>query len=208
MRALTDSAPLSRKTSAIEGFLLWVAKSGASPDVFQHICVFIKYPLRGAALLHCKEFITPKRTLNWCVLLLCRIPLSNDSTHCHRCTKYMGALGSYGWTWLAQEKQAAAFFASIEPHPDNVRWPAAGWDPVEVFAADAWITISKLQLQALLDALYSDILSEFGRLGIPLLRVECVVEDQPTARRSKGNTEPCFYCPISMTPLNRHRHFQ
>jgi len=69
MRALTDSAPLSGKPSAIEAFLLWVAKSAGRPDVFQHLCVFIKYPLRGAALQHCKEFVTPSRTLNWCVLL-------------------------------------------------------------------------------------------------------------------------------------------
>jgi len=120
----------------------------------------------------------------------------------------MGALGLYGWTWLVQEKAAAAFFAKIEPHIDTVKWPAAGWDPVEVFTADAWMKISKLQLQALLDALYSEILSEFGRLGIPLLSVECVVKDQPTAKGSRGNTEPCILCTISMTALNRHRHFQ
>jgi len=208
MRALTDSAPLSGKPSAIEAFLLWVAKSAGRPDVFQHLCVFIKYPLRGAALQHCKNFLTPARTLNWCGLLCLSCIYFLCVTHCHRCTKYMGALGLYGWTWLVQEKAAAAFFAKIEPHIDTVKWPAAGWDPVEVFTADAWMKISKLQLQALLDALYSEILSEFGRLGIPLLSVECVVKDQPTAKGSRGNTEPCILCTISMTALNRHRHFQ
>ena len=134
MRSLTDSAPLSSKISSMEAFLLWVSKTVSSPDDFQHVCVHLKYALRGSALQHCVKRITPVRVLKWCVCLAGF--MFTAILFAVRCTKYMGERGAYGWTWLDQEKRAAAFFASMEPHQDNVRLPVKNsWDPVSCAVA-------------------------------------------------------------------------
>jgi hypothetical protein len=112
--ALTDDAPQRSQVSTVEAFLLWIAKGCRSPDDFQHRCVHVKYALRGAALIHCAENVSPTRQASWCRKWL-------SST----------ALGCVSWTAVEQEKKVAAFFARIAPKPSNVSWPTPGaWDPV------------------------------------------------------------------------------